>query len=102
MQTLQSEIEAMTDILIELDMKLTAAKSRYEDLSQKDRTLDRHFKSSFGEFANKSVVDQAYRVFRYGICLLHTQNKSVSNWCNALQTSPQMADAQLADGRNSC
>lgn len=61
---LRAEIESLTVVLNVFEDALLNCKSRYEELSAKDRALDKQFKSSFGEFAGQAVVDQAYRVFR--------------------------------------
>lgn len=57
-------MEGLTVILNVFEDALLNCKSRYEELSAKDRALDKQFKSSFAEFAGQAVVDQAYRVFR--------------------------------------
>lgn len=61
---LRAEIESLTAVLNVFEDALLNCKSRYEELSAKDRALDKQFKSSFAEFAGQAVVDQAYRVFR--------------------------------------
>ena len=43
---------------------LLACKNKYDELSTKDRLLEKQFKLSFSEHAAQAVVDQAYRVFR--------------------------------------
>lgn len=53
-----------TNTLNALEDKLTLVKSKYEEMMQKDRMLDRHFKVGYGEFATKPLVDQAYRIYR--------------------------------------
>lgn len=61
---LRAEIESLTVELNVFEDALLNCKSRYEELSAKDRALDKQFKSSFAEFAGQAVVDQAFRVFR--------------------------------------
>lgn len=61
---LRAEIDSLTVVLNVFEDALLNCKSRYEELSAKDRALDKQFKSSFAEFAGQAVVDQAYRVFR--------------------------------------
>lgn len=64
LRQLREEIVEHTTTLNGLEEKLTVCKTKYEDLTQKDRLLDRHFKSSYGEFASKPIVDQAFRVYK--------------------------------------
>lgn len=47
-----------------LEELYTNCKNKYEEISTKDRMLDRQFKASFAEFGSQAVADQAYRIFR--------------------------------------
>lgn len=64
MEFLRNEIDELMKTLNEIEANLSACKTKYEELSVKDRLLDRQFKTTFAEHASQAVVDQAYRVFR--------------------------------------
>lgn len=64
MADVRSEIAAISVTLTELESGLVASRGAYEELSNKDRTLERQFKSGFAEYASKALADQAYRIFR--------------------------------------
>lgn len=51
-------------MLANIETSLASCRAKYEELTTRDRLLDRHFKIGFSEFAAKAVVDQAYRLFR--------------------------------------
>lgn len=59
-----NEIDDLTRTLHTIEGNLIAYKTKYEELTAKDRLLDRQFKTTFAEHATQAVVDQAYRVFR--------------------------------------
>lgn len=62
---IKNDIEELMKTLAMLDGNFYTVRVKYEELSQKDRMLDKQFKSSFSEHAAQAVVDQAYRIFRF-------------------------------------
>lgn len=63
-ESLRAEIDELTRTMHEIEINLNTCKIKYEELSVKDRLLDRQFKTTFAEHATQAVVDQACRVFR--------------------------------------
>lgn len=63
-EVLKGEIDELLRVLHEVETNLGLCKTKYEELTLKDRSLDRQFKVTFAEHASQAVVDQAYRVFR--------------------------------------
>lgn len=61
---IREQIVQYTITLNSLEEKVTLCKAKYEELNQKDRLLDRHFKSSYGEYASKAIADQAFRLYK--------------------------------------
>lgn len=59
-----ANIEDLNQIQSELTDKLNDLKANYDNLSAKDKLLDKQFKMNFGETAPSSVVDQAYKFFK--------------------------------------
>lgn len=64
MDEIRGEMAKLCAVFAEMEDSLAACRNRYDELTNKDRSLDRHFKGGFAEFAGKAVVDQAYRIFR--------------------------------------
>lgn len=64
MTDVRCQISTLSATLEELESGLVACRAAYEELSNKDRTLERHFKVGFAEYASKALADQAYRIFR--------------------------------------
>lgn len=66
MQELRNEIDAFSKTHTLLDELFLSCRTKYEELNERNRLLDKQFKSSFLLSApSQAVVDQAYRVFRY-------------------------------------
>lgn len=61
---IKKEIDSLSKIFGSLEDAVLSCRTKYEELSTKDRLLEKHFKSSFAEHAPQAIVDQAYRIFR--------------------------------------
>lgn len=65
MQELRCEIESFTKTHNLLEEIFLSCRTKYEELNERNRLLDKQFKSTFLLSApSQAVVDQAYRVFR--------------------------------------
>lgn len=66
MQELKIEIETLSKTHTMLEEIFLGCRAKYEELNEKNRLLDKQFKSNFLLSApSQAVVDQAHRVFRY-------------------------------------
>lgn len=63
-ENIKTAIEDLNQIQSELTDKINDLKSNYDNLSAKDKLLDKQFKMNFGETAPSAVVDQAYKFFK--------------------------------------
>lgn len=84
MKQLRVDVDQLTEKLNIFEDILLGQKSKYEELSTKDRALDKQFKASFGEFAGQAVVDQAARVFRFGIFFVSHFTYSFASYISSL------------------
>lgn len=65
MRDLRNEIEVFSKTHNLLEDIFLSCRTKYEELNERNRLLDKQFKSSFLLSApSQAVVDQAYRVFR--------------------------------------
>lgn len=66
MRELRNEIESLSRTHTLLEEMFLSCRTKYEELNERNRLLDKQFKSNFLLSApSQAVVDQAYRVFRY-------------------------------------
>lgn len=61
---IRKEIEQLTGVLSTFEDVFLGCKTKYDELSAKDRALDKQFKISFSEFGGQAAVDQASRLFK--------------------------------------
>lgn len=47
-----------------LDQNVIASKTSFEELTVKDQSLDKQFRTFFMEIVSPAVIDQAYRIFK--------------------------------------
>lgn len=64
MKIIKQAINSLNTTLQDLEKKLIDCRTDYEILLQKDRQLDKQFKSNFVETAPRTVVDQTYKIFK--------------------------------------
>lgn len=64
MKTIKQTINSLNTTLQDLEKKVIDCRTDYDILMQKDRQLDKQFKSNFVETAPRSVVDQTYKIFK--------------------------------------
>lgn len=46
------------------DQNLSTLKTQLEELTVKDQSLDRHFRTFFMDLVSSAVIDQAIRIFK--------------------------------------
>lgn len=46
------------------DANLTILKMRFNELTAKDQSLDKQFRTTFSELVSVGVLDQVYRIFK--------------------------------------
>lgn len=64
MNELRLDIENTARTFNNLEEKFLNCKTKYEELTTKDKLLDKQFKTTFSEYTTPAIVDQAYRIFR--------------------------------------
>lgn len=64
MESVKTVIEGLTQLQVELQEWIKEIKNNYENLTVKDKTLEKQFKANFNEAAPGAPVDQAFKYFK--------------------------------------
>ncbi|XP_031619938.1 cilia- and flagella-associated protein 43 [Contarinia nasturtii] len=63
-EQLKSELNNLMKIQQMLDQNVVASKINFEELTAKDQSLDKQFRTFFSDIVSAAVIDQAYRIFK--------------------------------------
>lgn len=63
-EQLKMELNALLKTQQVLEQNVLASKASVDDLTAKDLSLDKQFRTSYTELVSATVIDQAYRIFK--------------------------------------
>lgn len=63
-EQLKADVNTLLKTQQVLDQNLIVSKVNFEELTAKDQTLDKQFRTNFMEIVSPAVIDQAYRIFK--------------------------------------
>lgn len=63
-QDIRSEIVGLNKVHAMLETSLSNLKTKFDELTAKDQSLDKQFRTTFAELVSAGVLDQIYRIFK--------------------------------------
>lgn len=54
----------MSKVYAMLEANLNNLKAKFDELTTKDQSLDKQFRTTFAELVSAGVIDQIYRIFK--------------------------------------
>lgn len=63
-QYFRNEITELSKVHALLEANLNNLKTKFDELTAKDQSMDKQFRSTFSEMVSAGVLDQVYRIFK--------------------------------------
>lgn len=61
---LKTEIIGLTKLVQSLEQNVNTLKTKLDESTAKDQSIDRQFRTIFAELISPAIIDQAYRIFK--------------------------------------